>query len=112
MPDFDDSLPEEETNHLIRKQLAEHALQHLTTNYREQLAHQPMLQQMARKWRENSRLDDEIMMKECKTVYQEILREQRKWLLAKNVTEERWDENIIHQHLLHLDLEEEKLRFL
>lgn len=113
IPNLDDTLPEEEAYSLIRKQLAEHALSHLTTNYREQLNAQPMLQQMAHKWEHNSNMaDDKLMAEECKIVYLDILNQQRQWLHDKNCVEEGLDEEIIRKHLQLLDLEEEKMRYL
>ncbi len=45
-------------------------------------------------------------------VYLDILKQQRKWLLNKNKLHERLDEDIIRKHLQHVDLEEEKLKFI
>ncbi|MFC0183135.1 hypothetical protein ACFFJX_11425 [Pseudarcicella hirudinis] len=68
---------------------------------------------MALKWENNSRLADDVLMaEECKAVYLDILNQQRIWLHDKNKAEETLDEEIIRKHLQHLDLEEEKLRFL
>lgn len=113
IPNLDDELPEDEVYNVIRKQLAEHAVLHLKTNYVEQLNTQPVLQQMARKWEHNSTLaDNELMVEECKVVYLDILNQQRKWLMNKNKEEKNLNEEIIRKHLLLLDLEEEKLRFV
>lgn len=113
MPDFGDSLPEEEIDRLIRKQLAEHALNHLKTNYSNELSNQPALQQMARMWEDHTDLADNVLMaEESKMVYLDILKQQRKWLLNKNKTYELLDEEIIRKHLQHVDLEEEKLKFI
>ena len=113
IPNLDGDLPEDEVYHSLRKQLAEHALLHLQTNYSEQLANEPMLQQMSRKWKDSSHLaDDELMAEGCKVIYLDILNQQRQWLLTKNREEATLDEDIIRKHLLLLDLEEEKLQFL
>jgi len=113
LPELDPTLSEEELDSLIRKELAEHALQHLRTNYSEQLKNQPILQQMARKWEDHRLLADNILMaEECKSVYRDILNQQRQLLLDKNKQEKTLDEEIIRKHLRHLDLEEEKLRFI
>lgn len=104
---------EQEVDSLIRKQLAEHALKHLRINYSEQLSEYPVLQQMAQKWETNSGTAGNVLMaKECKTVYLDILNQQRQWLLSKNKAELTLDEDIIRRHLQYLDLEEEKLRFV
>ncbi|SFE34556.1 sodium/proton antiporter, CPA1 family [Chitinophaga sp. CF118] len=113
MPDLDPTLPEEEAYNLIRKQLAEHALQHLKTNYSEQLNNQPVLQQMARKWEDSSLSANYTdMVVECKTIYLDILNQQRQWLINKNKEEKTLDEDIIRKHFRYLDLEEEKLGFI
>ncbi|HSC40310.1 MAG TPA: Na+/H+ antiporter [Chitinophagaceae bacterium] len=113
MPDFGDTLPEDEAESLLRKQLAEHALQHLRNNYSEQLQTQPVLQQMARKWESSSLLIDDVQMAaESKAVYLDILNQQRQLLLTKNKAEQMLDEEIVRKHLQLLDLEEEKLRFV
>ncbi|HTM99838.1 MAG TPA: Na+/H+ antiporter [Pedobacter sp.] len=104
---------EDEVYHQLRKQLADHALQHLRTNYSDQLATEPVLQQMARKWQDSSVLAENVIMAEtCKVIYLDILSQQRQWLLNKNQEEATLDEDIIRKHLVSLDLEEEKLRFL
>jgi CPA1 family monovalent cation:H+ antiporter len=111
--DPDQTLSEEEVDNLIRKQLAQHSLQHLRGNYNEQLQTQPMLQQMARKWEANTLLTDDVLIaKEFKKIYTDILNQQRQWLLNKNKEEKTLDEDIIRKHLLRLDLEEERLGFV
>ncbi|WEK17766.1 MAG: Na+/H+ antiporter [Candidatus Pedobacter colombiensis] len=113
IPNLDETLPEEQVYHTIKKQLAEHALLHLRTNYSKQLNHQPALQQMALKWEQNSAIgEDEFMAEECKVIYIDILNQQRQWLMNKNRDEAVLDEEIIRKHLKYLDLEEEKLQFM
>ncbi|WP_316769979.1 Na+/H+ antiporter [Pedobacter frigiditerrae] len=112
-PHIESDLPEDEIYHHIRKELADHALSHLRTNYSEQLENDPVLQQMARKWEDAGRLADDVVMAEaCKAIYIEILGKQREWLHNRNNEEATLDEDIVRKHLLNLDLEEEKLRFL
>ena len=109
----DDHLGEEETDHVIRKQLAEHSLLHLRTNYTEALNDHPVLQKMARKWEDHSLMaDDVLMVAECKAVYLDILEQQRQWLLTKHKQDHTMDEDVIHKHLTHIDLEEEKLKYM
>ena len=112
-PGMSEEPSEQVVDSLIRKQLAEHALKHLRINYSEQLSEYPVLQQMAQKWETNSGTAGNVLMaKECKTVYLDILNQQRQWLLSKNKAELTLDEDIIRRHLQYLDLEEEKLRFV
>jgi len=113
LPAFDETLPEEELHSQIRKQLSAYALDHLKTNYGAELGRHPALQQIARKWEDNGPgAGDITISEECKYIYLDILNRQRNWLLHKNRTEEMLDEEIIRRHLLYLDLEEEKLRFM
>lgn len=113
MSDVDHPEPEEEVDRLIRQQLAEHALLHLRTSYSRELIDHPALQQMAQKWEHNSRIvTNERMAEECKLVYLNIIDQQRKWLLDKNKGDEMLDEDIIRRHLQHLDLEQERLKFI
>lgn len=113
LPNLDNERSEDEVYHQLRKELAEHAVLHLSTNYSEQLATDPMLQQMAKKWQDSSRMADDVQMAEdCRVIYLDILAQQRQWLLNKNTEEATLNEDIVRKHLLYLDLEEEKLRFL
>lgn len=113
LPNLDEAISEDEVYHTIRKQLAEHALLHLKTNYMEQIKNQPVLQQMAHKWEQTQTIAaDELMAQECKVVYLDILNQQRQWLHQKNNDEKMLDEEIIRKHLRYLDLEEEKLQFV
>lgn len=111
--DPDQVVPEEETVILIRRQLAEKALEHLYTKYSEVLKEQPALQQLARKWEDNKQMTTDITMAdECKVVYIEILSEQRAWLINRNKEEATLNEEIIRNQLRYLDLEEERLRYI
>jgi CPA1 family monovalent cation:H+ antiporter len=68
---------------------------------------------MARKWEKSSLLTDDVQIaKEFKTIYNDILNQQRQWLFNKNKEEKNLDEDIIRKHLLRLDLEEERLSFV
>lgn len=108
-----ESQSEDEIYNSIRKQLADHALQHLKTNYTQQLNALPVLQQIAQKLEHSSKLaHDEQMSVECKAVYLELLSEQRQWLINKNKEDLTLDEDIIRRHFHYLDIEEEKLIYL
>lgn len=113
MKDPDYTKPEEEIYNQIKRELADHALNHLKKTYSNELERQPILQQIARKWEDiHVNTDDNILMSdETKIIYLNLLEHQRNWLLDKN-HEEILDEEIIRRHLLYLDLEEEKLQFM
>lgn len=113
LPDVDQSISEEETDILIRRQMTGHALQYLKANYSEALDRQSFLQQIAQKWENKSQLnEDTFLAEEDKIVYLDLLNQQRKWLLDKNSADETLNEEIIRKYLTYLDLEEEKLLFL
>ncbi|WP_442588077.1 Na+/H+ antiporter [Pedobacter sp. AW31-3R] len=111
LSDPDQLLSEEEADQQLKKELAAHVLHYLKENHSEALVGQPVLQQMVLKW-EQKLLDtqDVAISEELRRIYQDLLEEQRNWLLAKNRNEQLLDEDIIRKNLLTLDLEEEKLR--
>ena len=113
LPSFDDYIPEEEEELIIKKELAKHSLNHLTTKYDGQIDNHSMLRQMALKWREKvTEDDDEVINAESKAIYLDVLNQQRKWLLNKNHTDTRFDEDIIRKFLHQIDIEEEKLKLI
>jgi monovalent cation/hydrogen antiporter len=109
----EDFLVEQKEFNTIKHQLAEFALNHLRNHYGDALEQQPILQRIANKWEDSKMLtEDTEMTAECKIIYINILNQQRKWLIQKNKKDSRIDEAIIRKHLHHLDMEEEKVRFL
>lgn len=113
MTDRDETKSPEEINTIIRKHLAQQAVNHINTHYQAQLNMQPWLQQWVRKWESvSSDNNDMAMNDECRRIYRDILNRQRQWLLEKNRERLTLNEEIIRQHLMQLDLEEEKLRFV
>lgn len=112
IPDFGDHYTEEEAEEQLQKGLAEYALQYFQTNYPQQLDSNRYLQPIASFLEHrNSRQQETEMSAETKKVYLEILEEQRIWLINKNRTDEKMDEEIIRKHLYAIDLEEEKLKY-
>ncbi|HEY5405821.1 MAG TPA: Na+/H+ antiporter [Ginsengibacter sp.] len=113
LPDFDDYPLEEEADNFIRKELAQLALQYLTSNYGNKIKHSGVLQQLAARWKgENDENTVPEMPSEIKKIYADLLNQQRLWLLARNKTDKHMDEEVIRKHLQQIDLEEEKLKFL
>lgn len=104
---------EQQQYNQVKHELADFALTHLENHYGKALDEQPILQKVANKWRDSKMLtEDEDMTSECKIIYLNILSQQRKWLIKRNRKDNRVDEHIIRRHLHHLDMEEEKIRFL
>ncbi len=113
LPDFDQSVSDEEIDSQIRKQLADHALHHLNTSYSEQLKNEPFLRRLVRKLEDQEQANDEMaLVDEARTIYLDIIDKQRQWLIHKNNEDEAMNEEIIRKHLKILDLEEERLIFL
>jgi Na+/H+ antiporter len=113
LPDYGDHPPEEEADSQIRRELAQHSLLHLTSNYSDQMGKHSMLQQLADKWKGKSRENtDPVLSEESKIIYLELLEMQRQWLLKKNHEDPHFDEDLIRKHLRQIDIEEEKLRFM
>jgi CPA1 family monovalent cation:H+ antiporter len=113
LTDPDDSVSDEDVYNDIRKELIRHGLHYLNSNYAEQLVKQPILQEIARKWEGRDQSTDGLIMSEqSKSVYRDLLNQQRKWLISKNKNDRDIDEEIIRRHLLYLDLEEEKLQYI
>lgn len=111
LSDPDQTTPDKDVYNEIQRELIKHALQHLKTNFSEQLNSQPALQHMVKKWQESDNSTDGVLMtEESKSIYRDLLNTQRKWLVNKN--KEDVNEEIIRRHLLYLDLEEEKLQFI
>ena len=111
MPSFNDHLPDEESDELIKKEMAKFALDHLTDNYGEILTTSPFLQQIHEKWKSKIENDSEVgLPSEVKNAYLDVLDKQRTWLIEQNhEQEQRFDEDIIRKHLMKIDLEEERI---
>jgi CPA1 family monovalent cation:H+ antiporter len=113
MPDPDYTMPDDEMYNKIRKYLSKQALEHLQSNYKNELKEDHVLQQIALKWEDTSTVDTDglPMTEKAKIIYRDILNLQREWLMAKN-KKDGVDEEIVRRHLIFIDLEEEKLKYL
>ncbi|NUY81466.1 Na+/H+ antiporter [Flavobacterium sp. MAH-1] len=112
LPDMDHALTEEEEDHRIKTQLSAFTLAYLKEHYGEQLDRIPVLQDLARKLHPKNADEAKAMTRECVSIYKDMIAKQRAWLIGKNEDEKLLDEDIIRKHLLRLDLEEEKLKYL
>ncbi|MBS1523295.1 MAG: Na+/H+ antiporter [Bacteroidetes bacterium] len=113
LPTYDDYLPDDKAEEVIKRGLAKNAIKHLNENYSDHLANHPLLQQMIDKW--NSKINEELdpqIPAESKKIYLEVIDEQRKWLINRNNIDGHIDEEIIRKHLRQLDLEEEKFKII
>lgn len=111
LPDFKDYLPEDEAVRHIKKGLAESTMQHLDRKYSEHVANDIHLQQIATKWQgvihDTSEKEPSV---ENRKIYADIFEQQRLWLLNKNKTDDKIDEEVIRKFLHMIDLEEEKIK--
>lgn len=111
LPAFDDYLPEEEAESLIRRELARNSLKYFSENPQHVMNDHPFLEQMMLKWHNKSREDvDPSMPAATKAIYLEILEYQRQWLLGHNRSDRYLDDELIRKHLRQIDIEEEKIR--
>ena len=111
LPDTDHHLPEEEDYHNMYKKLAADSLVYLKTHYATELNEHPALQQLVRKWEDSTQLlDDELQIADHKTIYLQMLNQQRHWLRAWNKNPAT-NEEVVRRHLLRLDLEEERIHY-
>lgn len=110
LPDFNDHLPEHETEHLIREELAKESLEYITKHHQMAIGDSLILQQLAKQWETQLDANETVSMSvEIKVIYKNVLERQRQLLLHKNKEEQHIDEEIIRKFLHQIDLEEEKI---
>jgi CPA1 family monovalent cation:H+ antiporter len=111
MPSYNDHLPDDEADDLIRREMAKLTLQHLSDNYGEMLEKSPFLQQIHDKWKGKIDEDSDIKISpEIKMAYLDILNRQRAWLIEQNHDKnQHFNEDLIRKHLMQIDLEEERV---
>ena len=112
LPNYDDHLPHEETQRIIRIGMAQASLDFLERNNMcEDIPHSAVLNNLVNHWNEllesegSATLYDEVVRK----TYREILEEQRLWLNKLNNENERVDEELVRHFIHRIDLEEERL---
>lgn len=112
LPNYDDHLPHEETQRIIRIGMAQASLDFLERNDMcEDIPHSAVLNNLVNHWNEllesegSATLYDEVVRK----TYREILEEQRLWLNKLNNENERVDEELVRHFIHRIDLEEERL---
>jgi Na+/H+ antiporter len=111
LTDIYEPLPHEEANNIVRKELAVYTLDYLKTTYNDQLETNISLQQLIQKWELHCKgIEDATINKDLKLIYNDLLQQQRQWLIAKNKEDRSLDEVIIRRQMHYLDIEEEKLK--
>jgi Na+/H+ antiporter len=111
IPDYDQSLSDEEIENLLRQELAQQALIHLE-GYEPEVKARHFFKHLKLKFENLGTGEDAVITEEARVLYLDVLRQQRIWLLDKNSTEINLNEEIIRKHLTYLDLEEEKLLYI
>lgn len=113
VPAFKDHISEEETESMIRHELASETLKFLCDNHQDEIDRNHNLQRITKKWEAQLSEDEsDLFTDKVKAIYLDVLDVQRQHLIAKNKTEERIDEEIIRRFLHQIDLEEERLKSL
>lgn len=111
-PNYDDHLPPEETERIIRIGMAQASLDFLQRNDKcVDVTRSAMLNNLVTYW--NEQLESEgsatLYDDELRKNYHNILNEQRLWLNKLNNENERVDEEIVRHFIHRIDLEEERL---
>jgi len=111
---FNDHIPDQEADHLLKRGMAQQALDYLNTLDGGKQNHHASLRYFVNKWEEKSTGSDEAldMPAHSKALYVEVLDHQRKWLLNQNAEQRQIDEEVIRKYLRQLDIEEERLKSL
>jgi len=111
MPAYDDHLPDDEAEEMIRREMAKLTLDHLDQNYRELLEKSSFLQQINDKWKVKLEEEPDVRLSsETKEAYLDVLNRQRTWLIEQNHDrKQHFDEDLIRKHLMKIDLEEERI---
>ncbi|RZJ63374.1 MAG: Na+/H+ antiporter [Flavobacterium sp.] len=114
IPDPDHSIPEEQEERILQRELSRETLIYLKENHAEAISRHSMLSQLHQRLESSCSSNEEnpVWNKESAAVYHEVLNYQREWLLKKNRENMILDEDIVRRQLQRVDLEEEKLRFL
>ncbi len=110
LPDFNDHMPEEEADKILREELARESLRYVEKQYSTELEDNVHLQKLVSRWRNQLESDEKaIDLENIKSIYRDVLDRQRE-LLLHNKKQRRIDEEIIRRYLRQIDLEEEKIK--
>lgn len=112
LPDYNDHLPEEELEAVIRELLAKHSLDFVHERYGDHLERSATLRHLIEQWKIDidSKGEVDYYPSEIRAIYKEILENQRKLLISRNKRERNWDEEIVRRFLHRIDVAEEHLK--
>ena len=109
---YDDHLPHEETERMIRIGMAQASLDYLRHNNKcVDVTRSALLNSLVAHWNEQLETEGSATLydDELRKNYHNILNEQRLWLNKLNNENERVDEEIVRHFIHRIDLEEERL---
>ncbi|WP_336517807.1 Na+/H+ antiporter [Pollutibacter soli] len=108
--DRDHFLPVEEQDRKIRKNIARESLEYLHVHHAHAIENNAPLKTLGARWQyEYSMPDNTEEQMDYKKIYINLIEKQRNWLREMN-RDISLDEDVIREHLMMLDIEEEKLR--
>jgi len=111
---FDETMqePEAVAKQKVKRGLHEHTYKFLRHKHDHELQDNTSIQKLLHYWEEKTKAsDNEVMSKNHKRLYLEMLESQRKFLADLNA-DPTVDEEIVRIHLYQIDLEEERLKML
>lgn len=109
LPNFDDYLPDEEAEYLIKRQMAKHTADHITNNHSEILGTSTFLKQIHENLKGKANVETEVKLtSEVRDVYLDVLSTQRSWLLDQKHNDDV-NEDVIKKYLMKIDLEEARI---
>ena len=111
--EYHDHWSEEETHALLRTSLARESLDYLSLQHPEEFATDLHLKKFAQKWEDRSLKEGKNVdvPEHIRAIYIQVLNHQRSFLIEKNKTEQKLDEEIIRHYLHQIDLEEERILY-
>jgi monovalent cation/hydrogen antiporter len=110
VPGYNDYLPEDETERLIRTTLARKSLEFIDTYHKDCLDKNMIIKQLHTRWEFHISSGGQSGIDEgTRPIYREVLEMQRRVLIKLDRDTKNIDEDIVKKHLHQIDLEEEKL---
>ena len=111
LPAFNDHLPEQETESIIRKGLADVSLRYLRENEMcEVISDSQHLQSMVSHWMTQLEEEQTPLYDASSELYSNILDQQRLYLYHLNKEQANINEDIVKRFIRRIDLEQERLK--
>lgn len=110
LPHYNDYLPEAEAGRIIKIGLAESTMNYVKTYHSDSLKTDEHIARLVSKLELINNSDGPEVEFRSTPAHFEILEHQRQWLIDKNKSEDKIDEEIFRKFIRQLDLEEEQIR--